>query len=686
MDRKITKFYRSSLLKAAAVLMAAVCAGMFVNTTINNFICVDSFYLFEKDFKSSHMAQVTLLEGVELLQAAGNYQSDALKTLDEEGYEYYILRRDGQVQTNLSGIEGISFDEINGAFSGPLAWRYYTYASSSPDQPVRAKADTYSENQEEGAEEYPVYVDEDEDEEIAQMQAVRLSESLIQRQAEHWEIARRRVTNNIWILLAFACGVLGCFIYLACVCGRKREDEEIHLLLIDRMFVEITVCLAAFFIIGGAAGCFVMVYETFRENLAGFFNTLAPVTAILAVLAGGTLLLSVIRNMKNRSFLERSLIARLIRLMQKYGKRIFLWTIGLLKRIIKGIKSFLQHILLPLQQNITGRKLIVLYLLFAGLLMFGTMFSTLLTDMDDGVAVFGLCVCIGIICYGYFWITKGLKGFDSLINGIGRIKDGDLSYKIDGCENTVFQQAAEAVNSLGEGLEKSLQEQIKAERMKSELITNVSHDLKTPLTSIMNYAELLSKETLTPAEANDYVRIIQSKGKRLQNLTSDLFDISKVQSGNEEIRKEKIDLVLLTKQALAELDEAISNAKFVLIDKLPEEEIFIWADGRKMSRVFENLLMNCIKYTMPGTRVYLSLVKTDDGLAVWELKNISAYEMNFDPETISERFVRGDQSRSTEGNGLGLAIARSYTNACGGIMKLTVDGDLFKVVITFPVI
>ena len=248
----------------------------------------------------------------------------------------------------------------------------------------------------------------------------------------------------------------------------------------------------------------------------------------------------------------------------------------------------------------------------------------------------------------------------------------------------VLSTMAEDINSLGDGMQNALQNAIRAERMKSELITNVSHDLKTPLTSILNYSDLLCQEHLTPEEANDYAKIIHQKSMRLKNLTSDLFDISKVQSGAEQMQCERIDACTLVRQALGEQDKAIAESRLTLKVNIPDHEVPIWADGKKMSRVMENLIGNCIKYAMSGTRVFVT-VSEQEREAVIELKNIANYEMDFDAGEITERFVRGDAARTTEGSGLGLAIAKSYVEACGGALAVEVDGDLFKVRITFSV-
>ena len=227
-------------------------------------------------------------------------------------------------------------------------------------------------------------------------------------------------------------------------------------------------------------------------------------------------------------------------------------------------------------------------------------------------------------------------------------------------------------------------ERERAEQQRQEFTANVSHELKTPLTSILNYSDLLGKMDLTPEEANDYARIIYQKGLRLKNLTSDLFDISKVQSGAEQIISERLDACTLARQALAEQDKAVQESGLTVKAAIPERELPIWADGRKLSRVLENLIGNCVKYALKGTRVFLSVAE-ENGRAIIELKNTANYEMDFDADEITERFVRGDAARSTEGSGLGLAIAKSYTEVCGGTFDVSVDGDQFKVRIGFPV-
>ncbi|MGM9534925.1 MAG: sensor histidine kinase, partial [Intestinibacter sp.] len=214
-----------------------------------------------------------------------------------------------------------------------------------------------------------------------------------------------------------------------------------------------------------------------------------------------------------------------------------------------------------------------------------------------------------------------------------------------------------------------------------ELITNVSHDLKTPLTSIINYVELIKKEeNISPDYLKDYVNVLDKKSKRLKVLIEDLFEASKASTGNIELELVKLDLKQLLRQSIGELEDKLEAAKLSLRVNLTEEDTFVLADGRRMYRVFENLLSNICKYSLENTRVYIDLEKRD-GKITATMKNISSYELNFDPEEIMERFKRADESRNTEGSGLGLAIARDLVNLQGGNLTIDIDGDLFKVTV-----
>ncbi|RDY24553.1 two-component sensor histidine kinase [Romboutsia maritimum] len=282
-----------------------------------------------------------------------------------------------------------------------------------------------------------------------------------------------------------------------------------------------------------------------------------------------------------------------------------------------------------------------------------------------------------------YYIIKKLTYLSYIIEGTEKIKNGQLNYKIPVIDNDNFTVLAENINNIGDGLDKAIEEQVKSERMKSELITNVSHDLKTPLTSIINYVDLIKKEdNIEPEHIRDYVNVLDSKSKRLKTLIEDLFEASKASSGNLELNMENIDLNQLLIQSIGEMEEKLSNAKLDIKLNMPEDKVYINADGKRLYRVLENLLSNIAKYSLSNTRVYIDLYKEDNNVNL-TMKNISSYELNFNPEEIVERFKRADESRNTEGSGLGLAISRDLVKIQGGKFDIQIDGDLFKVQLEF---
>lgn len=241
---------------------------------------------------------------------------------------------------------------------------------------------------------------------------------------------------------------------------------------------------------------------------------------------------------------------------------------------------------------------------------------------------------------------------------------------------------ADALNDLGTAINTAVEERLKSERMKAELITNVSHDLKTPLTSIINYVDLLKKEHIEGEKAQEYLAVLDRKSQRLKKLTEDLVEASKASSGALTVNPERLGMVQLVTQAIGEYSERLSAAGLTLVTDLPKEELYVYADGRHLWRILDNLLGNCAKYALRGTRVYLSLTQWD-GSVLLSVKNISASQLNIPAEELMERFVRGDESRTDGGSGLGLSIARSLTELQGGTFRLSVDGDLFKATLTF---
>lgn len=288
-----------------------------------------------------------------------------------------------------------------------------------------------------------------------------------------------------------------------------------------------------------------------------------------------------------------------------------------------------------------------------------------------------------LYCGGLFLYVIGkLNYLNKIIYATDKIASGNFNYAVKEKGKGLFSRLAHNINNLQSGIKKSLESQIKSDRLKSELITNVSHDLKTPLTSIINYVDLLKKEDLSKEEMQGYVAVLDRKAQRLKVLIEDLFEASKMASGSVELNIERVDAAQLLNQSLAEFEEKIKSSSLIFKINIPHSKVYADLDGKKTWRVFENLIGNILKYSHPKTRVYIDLYETERIITI-TMKNISSYEMDFNPDELFERFKRGDTSRNTEGSGLGLAIAKSIVELQGGNLNISIDGDLFKATVEF---
>lgn len=276
--------------------------------------------------------------------------------------------------------------------------------------------------------------------------------------------------------------------------------------------------------------------------------------------------------------------------------------------------------------------------------------------------------------------------FQKVKRGGEKIVNGNLENKID--TKYMFgdiKDFAESLNNINNGLQLAINDKMKSERFKTELITNVSHDIKTPLTSIVNYVDLIKKEECDNLKINEYIEVLDRQSNRLKKLIEDLVEASKAQTGNLTVELTKCNLSLLINQAVGEFSQKLEDKNLKVIQSILDDEIYIMADGRRLWRVFDNLLNNICKYAMGGTRVYIEMTTAEDK-AVISFKNISSTPLNLTGEELTERFVRGDRSRNTEGSGLGLSIAKSLTELQNGSFNIETDGDLFKAIIIFDII
>lgn len=284
------------------------------------------------------------------------------------------------------------------------------------------------------------------------------------------------------------------------------------------------------------------------------------------------------------------------------------------------------------------------------------------------------------------YLLRDMTGKQSVYEGIQQISRGDLEYKIDisALQGETYEMA-KAVNEMGDGLKEAVEAIVRNERLKAELITNVSHDIKTPLTSIVNYVDLLKRENLPDERVRHYVEVLDQKSQRLKQLTEDLVEASKISSGNVELQMMKIQLQSMLQQAYGEFQERLESRGLIPVWEVEKEPVCIMADGRQLWRILENLLNNIYKYAMEGTRVYFELYREDRTVYV-ALQNTSRETITVDAQELTGRFVRGDRSRTTEGSGLGLSIAQSLVELQGGTFAVSVDDDQFRASISFPVV
>lgn len=467
---------------------------------------------------------------------------------------------------------------------------------------------------------------------------------------------RMAAPGYLFVILSIFCSI-GAFILFGLMthfAGRKQGTEGITLLWFDRWYTEIG-GLVAFGITG-------TLFFVTGLAVTEFYWGAGDHLRMLVALALGTAL--------------------------TYGMFLFFW-LSLVRRIKAGTfwKNFLlYHICVRLKDMILaiyddGRNVVrvwVPYTLFVG--------ANICLVAGDGIffALF-LDVFVGLFLYRGSQIRK------KILEGIRSIRDGYLDTQIDvekmHGDNRIL---AEAVNSIGNGIRQAVETSVRDERMKADLITNVSHDIKTPLTSIINYVDLIKREPVENEKIRSYLEVLDNKSQRLKQLTEDLVEVSRISSGNIVLQCEKLDLRELMNQTIGEFSEKLEEKGLKLILNLEDKPFFIYADSRRIWRVMENLFNNAYKYALKGTRVYVDLkeLTEENGPGkVWlTIKNISEQPLRVGVEELTERFIRGDVSRTTEGSGLGLSIAKNLTELQKGKFEIISDGDLFKVVITFPIV
>lgn len=449
-------------------------------------------------------------------------------------------------------------------------------------------------------------------------------------------------------------------VWLTVTAGRRPEDEEIHLNGFDRWYTEI----AAGTVIGIWLAGTIISGTLIANSSLGYSH--AVVTVIVTCLICGTYTmawfligyLSLVRRIKAGTLWKNSLIRKVLKWIGKCSGKLADFARAFSRNTAEKIKVLL-----------VGGAFLFLQFLIIGCGFTGAgVFLMILLIVDAAAVIF---------------IIRKADGLDLIMDGLKKISDGELQYKIKTDTLTGKQKVmAEYINNIGSGLDAAVENSLKKERMQTELITNVSHDLKTPLTSIINYVDLMKRENPTDPKIQEYLRILDEKSQRLKVLTEDVVEASKASTGNIKLEMNDIDFVEMVQQVIGEFEEKFQEKNLTMMVHFTDEPSIIYADGQRMWRVLENVFGNVVKYAMEGTRVYAEISNRNKKVT-FSLKNISAQPLNISADELTERFIRGDVARNTEGSGLGLSIAKSLTELQGGEFKLYLDGDLFKVMITF---
>ncbi len=474
--------------------------------------------------------------------------------------------------------------------------------------------------------------------------------------AKNAEFAEARAEIVQWIPMTLICGLLSLalLIYLLITAGRKDEEGNAVVYKVDRIFTELQLFIIGVLFVGGGLMFGRFALETVHYGV--YYNgdiyvnndplylsiALASIIGLFSAGFGLYFILSVVRNIKAGRFLKNSVI---------FSIASALW---------KGIKSFY----------------------YGGSLMKKVVLITLAICILSATILLAPVVAALVIIFAPKWVKK----FEDVKKGVEEVKNGNLSYKIKADGDGVLDELARGINEISEASSIAIQNELKNQRLKTDLISNVSHDLKTPLTSIITYIDLLKQEGLDCPDAPKYLEILDQKSIRLKKLTEDLFDAAKASSGAIPVRFEKVEMLSLINQGLGEMSDRIETSNLEFKINAQRDKYYVRADGQLLWRVVENLMGNVLKYAQEGSRVYIDL-KEQNGKAgtipnvILEIKNISKTELNIDADELMERFKRGDESRTTEGSGLGLAIAKDLVRLQNGWFEIKIDGDLFKAVV-----
>lgn len=459
----------------------------------------------------------------------------------------------------------------------------------------------------------------------------------------------------IWLAVLGAVLCIGSFVFQLCCAGRSYEQETVVPTGIAKIPFDLLTVLGAamLFLLREIFGIRFRHLSLSPQDMAA---AILCVIFLFSIVVGYFLILAI--QLKSGKWWRNTVISRCLQGV------ILIW-----KFMGKGVRILFHN--LPVFIRVTAGLLAVLLVESALLIAWGlNERGFIIVWFLEKLILFPVVIYISLL-------------FGKLQRGSEALAEGKLAYKVDTrFMFGAFKEYGENLNSIAEGLNLAVEERMKSERLKTELITNVSHDIKTPLTSIINYAELIAEEPSENRRITEYAEVLQRQSARLKKLIEDLMEASKASTGNLEVHMVPCEVGVLLTQTVGEYEQRLADQGLTLITRQPQEPVRIMADGRLLWRIFDNLLNNIYKYAQSGTRVYLTVEKKDGKVEI-AFKNTSHYQLDISSEELTERFVRGDSSRNTEGNGLGLSITKSLTQLQEGELSLTVDGDFFKAVLIF---
>ncbi|MCD8364894.1 MAG: HAMP domain-containing histidine kinase [Clostridiales bacterium] len=661
--------------------------GNLANVLYNNGIVIEEDYILNADgttladYALNYQDDVSILDCYKELLSAADELNAYLGSLEDSNAMLYVHNiSTGETFTNVDEWRELTVDEVEEAYlddmggEGDGTYFYYSENERASDITVYIQGDadsmtTYCEEylmdviRASGAGYYQVFLG------LNLNYPLRTSSSYTSQIMFAGWISLDTIFGFIGTVRAFFLALAGVAILLilaALQTGRRPADKEIHSVLTDRFPLEIMMA-------GDLVLWVLLVYWLARELSVVYSDVLYEnTTRISSDMVGGAI--------------SVTLLALLFAWeWKRYGRRVKERSVGgsLIRLIVRRIRKSME---MRRGAEVQIRQVVGAYWTFVAiqfvlLLLGARLWWVGWISPGWGIALILLLVVLDLIFM--MRMVRQTAERSRIRKGMEELAEGNLDYQVDAVGFTrENREMAGVFNSVREGIQHAVEVEMKSERLKTDLITNVSHDIKTPLTSIINYVDILKRENFEDERIAGYIDVLDRKSQRMKQLTDDLVEASKISSGVITLDIQEINLKQLLQQAVGELDEKFRERNLELLISLPENEMRIQADGRRMYRVIENLLNNAAKYSMPGSRVYVSGDVTD-GKVSFTIKNMSEHALNFSAEELVERFVRGDVSRTTEGSGLGLEIAKNLTTMQGGDLQLYLDGDLFKVTVSF---